>query len=358
MEALWHQNTRRVYEQIIGAGLFNSLLDLFFGYKWNNLLHDSVMSIIVAGVQLQCSEFVYPHLCRECHIVERILAAEDENKAYNKESSVKGGSNLGNIGHITTMSWILDNNNNNNNNSNNSNDDNNNNNNDDDEEEDEDSGGGRGGVSAYIDNETLLHKWKDYISNVVSPRLSNQSKCLGSENENKSDDNDDDDYYDNSMSAYGSFGPSDFYSRVNKEAESEEEEEEEEDDDDDDDNNVSGYGCVSNDNDNNNNNNNNNFDNHLTYGLGGNQTYHCLPVNVNYDVSRNDRYDDDEEEVVEGYAFEDEMNEDDFDDCDDAEDASDAMIHTGAVNLVHHNNDGVWINEDGERTFFEDDLSE
>lgn len=237
LEVLWRLNTRYICDQITKSGVLNNILDLFFAFKWNNFLHDSVHNIIVTGLQYQYSDFMYPYLFSECNIAERILKAEDENNIYN-ENGFKRGSNLGFIGHITRISWLLDNKNNISSDTY-------------QQENNEDTMPNSCGSHTFIKNDTILLKWKEYIKNIVSVRLESQSIFLGSQNDfncnnssnnsnsNSSssninryvdfdaidyDDNDGyDDVIDNSMSAYGSFDPSDFYSRVTKEVENEDE---------------------------------------------------------------------------------------------------------------------------------------
>lgn len=346
LEVLWLQNTCYIYDQILKSGVLNCLLDLFFTYKWNNFLHDLVQNIVLAGLQLQYADFVYPHLFGECHIAERILAAEEENKVYS--ASDRGNkSNLGYIGHVTRMSWLLDSKKHTLSDR------------DFKCQEEDDVGCGS---YAFIKDDGLLLKWKDYIKNTVSTRLETQSAFLGSESSGHSAPNALDD---NSMSAYGSFEPSDFYSRVTNEIESEEIYDNfgginvnRLNDDDDDDDDITGVRNI------NNNDDDDPIDN-LFYELNSMRFSH-LKINYNFDTEYNesDENEDEDEDGNEKENGNDEESNDDFYDNDDddedffddysSEDASDAMIHRGVINFAHSHNGNLYINDDGEYAFFDE----
>ena len=384
LEVLWRQNTRHIYDQIIHSGALKRLLDLFFAYKWNNFLHEYVHNVIVTGLQLQYSDLLYPYLFCDCNIVERILAAEAENKVYN-EDGLKKGSNLGFIGHITRISWLLDGKNHFSNESHRY------------LQGKEDRKGEE--ETSEAKNDSILSKWKEYIKNTVLPRLERESIFLGmnaspnttnsssgnSRNNNQNDFNDTDDndsgvvdYDDDSMSAYGSFEPSDFYSRVTKEVESEELYEIYDAIDIDRSNAAIGSSGLDID---------GSADDddpidHLFYELNSKRFSH-LKMHYNfgngydrnesddasdenahdYDVIDDDDddnvnriddfYDEDENENENENENEedDDVNELGFEGAYNDEDASDAMIHMGAVNIAHNGNGDLYINDDGEYTF-------
>lgn len=339
----------------------------------------------MTGLQLQYSDLLYSYLFCDCNIVDRILSAEAENKIYN-ENGLKRGSNLGFIGHITRISWLLDGKNHVSNESRRY------------LHEEGDEKGEKGSCES-----TVLSRWKEYVKSTILPRLERESIFLGmnsNSNSGSSTGNSrntissgfNDTYYndgggivdfdDDSMSsAYGSFEPSDFYSRVTKEVESEELYEIYDAIDIDRSNatvsgglDIDGSGAGDDD----------DPIDHLFYELN-NKRFSHLKMSYNFGSGYNDRNegdDNDENDDLSGENshgddviddvnriddFYDENNDDDdsddvnglnFEGVYDDEDASDAMIHMGAVNIAHDGDDDddsggdLYINEDGEYTFF------
>uniref|UniRef100_A0A6Q2WV70 Protein phosphatase 6, regulatory subunit 2b n=1 Tax=Esox lucius TaxID=8010 RepID=A0A6Q2WV70_ESOLU len=87
----------------------NLLLDLFFKYTWNNFLHFQVELCVASSVLKSSLPSVPPdisthnplvtHLFQDCHLVERILEAWEENN----KMQAGGGMRRGYMGHLTRI---------------------------------------------------------------------------------------------------------------------------------------------------------------------------------------------------------------------------------------------------------------
>jgi len=134
IDATLGTNNAFVFDSAISSGLIPLIIDLFFQYKWNNFLQESVVSIL--SVLLKCpNEKSVRYLIEDCHLPERIIAAESENKEFLLETKAS-------YGYISFLT----------------------------------------GLSLLIDGHSFVHDipgWKSYITDVVTPRHNLESQLLG-----------------------------------------------------------------------------------------------------------------------------------------------------------------------------------
>ena len=102
LEATALTNTSYVFDSFAAGGgrLVPTLLDLFFRYKWNNFLHQSVYNILAVAIPSQHKQITTAIFGGEGALVSRILDAEDENK---KELASRGY-----MDHLTKLTSLIE----------------------------------------------------------------------------------------------------------------------------------------------------------------------------------------------------------------------------------------------------------
>ncbi|KOC61525.1 Serine/threonine-protein phosphatase 6 regulatory subunit 3 [Habropoda laboriosa] len=92
-----------IYETLIDLGTFQTLLDLFFKYTWNNFLHTQVQYCLALAINCDLKEtnnIIYYNIFIECRLIDRILEAWDKNDSkQNKENENQPGY----IGHLINI---------------------------------------------------------------------------------------------------------------------------------------------------------------------------------------------------------------------------------------------------------------
>ncbi|KAL2456504.1 SIT4 phosphatase-associated family protein [Forsythia ovata] len=95
-------------KEMIRLGAVKRILELFFGYPYNNFLHHHVEHIIVSCMESKNSEFV-KHLLHDCNLTGKIVEAEKNSTLavdVNMPTVPAEGRSpprIGNIGHITRI---------------------------------------------------------------------------------------------------------------------------------------------------------------------------------------------------------------------------------------------------------------
>lgn len=66
-----------VVNEMVSNGIFSILMDLFFEYKWNNIVHHQITKMFVS--LLYCNNDQVPIVVEKCNIIDRIVEAHLEN---------------------------------------------------------------------------------------------------------------------------------------------------------------------------------------------------------------------------------------------------------------------------------------
>ncbi|XP_074028279.1 phosphatase 6 regulatory subunit 1-like protein fmt isoform X2 [Leptinotarsa decemlineata] len=89
------------------AGTFPVLLELFFKYQWNNILHSQVEACFVSALKTLASDdsddssnALIKHLFVDCKLIETILSAWKENDEHQKQEN---GGRKGYMGHLINI---------------------------------------------------------------------------------------------------------------------------------------------------------------------------------------------------------------------------------------------------------------
>lgn len=93
----------KVYETLVELGTFQTLLDLFFKYMWNNFLHTQVQCCLALAVNCDFKEtnnIIYDNIFNKCRLMERILEACDKSDATENE---KKENKQGYMGHLINI---------------------------------------------------------------------------------------------------------------------------------------------------------------------------------------------------------------------------------------------------------------
>ncbi|KAK0177465.1 hypothetical protein PV328_001516 [Microctonus aethiopoides] len=93
----------KVFEKLAHLGTFQTLLDLFSTYCWNNFLHTQVeqcLGFVINGDWQENNNSVYTHIFIQCKLIDRVLEAWDGND--NKQNK-KNGIRQGYMGHLITI---------------------------------------------------------------------------------------------------------------------------------------------------------------------------------------------------------------------------------------------------------------
>ncbi|XP_015119641.1 serine/threonine-protein phosphatase 6 regulatory subunit 3 isoform X2 [Diachasma alloeum] len=95
LAALLSAESTNVFQKLAELGTFQTLLDLFFKYSWNNFLHTQVeqsLALVINGNWEENRELVYTHIFSQCKLIERILEAWAGNDTHqSKEKGVRQG---------------------------------------------------------------------------------------------------------------------------------------------------------------------------------------------------------------------------------------------------------------------------
>lgn len=93
----------KVYEALVELGTFQTLLDLFFKYMWNNFLHTQVQFCLALAINCDfkdTNDIIYVNIFNKCRLIDRILEAWDKNDSkQNKEIENKQGY----MGHLINI---------------------------------------------------------------------------------------------------------------------------------------------------------------------------------------------------------------------------------------------------------------
>ncbi|XP_033328291.2 phosphatase 6 regulatory subunit 1-like protein fmt [Megalopta genalis] len=93
----------KIYETLVELGTFQTLLDLFFKYTWNNFLHTQVQSCLALAINCDfkdANDIIYANIFIECRLIDQILEAWDKND--NKQNS-ENGVRQGYMGHLINI---------------------------------------------------------------------------------------------------------------------------------------------------------------------------------------------------------------------------------------------------------------
>ncbi|XP_008553758.1 serine/threonine-protein phosphatase 6 regulatory subunit 3 isoform X1 [Microplitis demolitor] len=103
LTALLSSENIKVFRKLAELGTFQTLLDLFFKYSWNNFLHtqvDQCLALVISGEWQEKSNLVYTHIFVQCKLIDRILDAwvinDDKQK---KENGIRQGY----MGHLINI---------------------------------------------------------------------------------------------------------------------------------------------------------------------------------------------------------------------------------------------------------------
>ncbi|XP_053971363.1 serine/threonine-protein phosphatase 6 regulatory subunit 3 [Hylaeus anthracinus] len=94
----------KIYETLVELGTFQTLLDLFFTYVWNNFLHTQVQLCLALAVNCDfkyTNDIIYNNIFIECKLIDRILKAYAEYDA--ERHSIYGETRQGYMGHLINI---------------------------------------------------------------------------------------------------------------------------------------------------------------------------------------------------------------------------------------------------------------
>ncbi|XP_014598395.1 PREDICTED: serine/threonine-protein phosphatase 6 regulatory subunit 3 isoform X1 [Polistes canadensis] len=100
--ALLSTENIKIHEALADLGTFQTLLDLFFKYTWNNFLHTQVQQCLALAINCdyQDNNNIYSNIFVKCRLIERILEAWEKNEnKQNKENGVRQGY----MGHLINI---------------------------------------------------------------------------------------------------------------------------------------------------------------------------------------------------------------------------------------------------------------
>lgn len=102
LSALLSTENLKIHESLANLGTFQTLLDLFFKYTWNNFLHTQVQQCLALAVNYghRDNDIIYNNIFIKCKLIERILEAWDKNESkQTKENGVRQGY----MGHLINI---------------------------------------------------------------------------------------------------------------------------------------------------------------------------------------------------------------------------------------------------------------
>ncbi|XP_014486158.1 PREDICTED: serine/threonine-protein phosphatase 6 regulatory subunit 3 isoform X2 [Dinoponera quadriceps] len=101
--ALLSTENLKIHESLATLGTFQTLLDLFFKYTWNNFLHTQVQQCLALAINCghrDTNDIIYSNIFIKCKLIDRILEAWDKNESkQNKENGVRQGY----MGHLINI---------------------------------------------------------------------------------------------------------------------------------------------------------------------------------------------------------------------------------------------------------------
>ncbi|KAG7211282.1 hypothetical protein KM043_010587 [Ampulex compressa] len=101
--ALLTTENLKIHETLVDLGTFQTLLDLFFKYTWNNFLHTQVQQCLALAINYDyqdTNDVIYANIFIKCRLIDRILEAWDKNESkQNKENGVRQGY----MGHLINI---------------------------------------------------------------------------------------------------------------------------------------------------------------------------------------------------------------------------------------------------------------
>ncbi|XP_043504075.1 serine/threonine-protein phosphatase 6 regulatory subunit 3 isoform X3 [Polistes fuscatus] len=100
--ALLSTENVKIHEALADLGTFQTLLDLFFKYTWNNFLHTQVQQCLALAINCdyQDNNNIYSNIFVKCRLIERILEAWEKNEnKQNKENGIRQGY----MGHLINI---------------------------------------------------------------------------------------------------------------------------------------------------------------------------------------------------------------------------------------------------------------
>ncbi|XP_025163429.1 serine/threonine-protein phosphatase 6 regulatory subunit 3 isoform X2 [Harpegnathos saltator] len=101
--ALLSTENLKIHESLANLGTFQTLLDLFFKYTWNNFLHTQVQQCLALAINCghrDTNDIIYSNIFIKCKLIDRILEAWDKNESkQNKENGVRQGY----MGHLINI---------------------------------------------------------------------------------------------------------------------------------------------------------------------------------------------------------------------------------------------------------------
>lgn len=102
LSALLSTENLKIHESLANLGTFQTLLDLFFKYTWNNFLHTQVQQCLALAINCghQDNDIIYNNIFIKCKLIERILEAWDKNE--NKQTK-ENGVRQGYMGHLINI---------------------------------------------------------------------------------------------------------------------------------------------------------------------------------------------------------------------------------------------------------------
>ncbi|XP_012222165.1 serine/threonine-protein phosphatase 6 regulatory subunit 3 isoform X2 [Linepithema humile] len=102
LSALLSTESLKIHESLANLGTFQTLLDLFFKFTWNNFLHTQVQQCLALAINCghRDNDIIYNNIFIKCKLIERILEAWDKNESkQNKENGVRQGY----MGHLINI---------------------------------------------------------------------------------------------------------------------------------------------------------------------------------------------------------------------------------------------------------------
>nr|XP_003708528.1 PREDICTED: serine/threonine-protein phosphatase 6 regulatory subunit 3 isoform X1 [Megachile rotundata]XP_012152984.1 PREDICTED: serine/threonine-protein phosphatase 6 regulatory subunit 3 isoform X1 [Megachile rotundata] len=93
----------KIYESLVELGTFQTLLDLFFKYIWNNFLHTQVQLCLALAINCDfkdTNDIIYNNIFIKCKLIDRILEAWDDNDS---KQNAENGIRQGYMGHLINI---------------------------------------------------------------------------------------------------------------------------------------------------------------------------------------------------------------------------------------------------------------
>ncbi|KAL3699775.1 hypothetical protein R1sor_017797 [Riccia sorocarpa] len=99
-------NSEGARQELVRLGAIQIILNLFFDYPFNNMLHHHVESILTSCIESN-SQPLIDHLLKDCDFITRLIAADDNPYAPDTRpeprTTNKTPPRIGNMGHLTRL---------------------------------------------------------------------------------------------------------------------------------------------------------------------------------------------------------------------------------------------------------------